>query len=307
MSIQKNLITLCCAAVLTLGLAACGGGSGSDRAGPSDQTPPPPTAVDPPPTAAEQLHDGAGRGHGCSDGRGLGPRPPPISRRHMGQLAMAQAALAAAQSIPENQMAALRALLEQARMDLDTAQMLASQKETLDAALTAAQEAVAGLSDTSSDTAVAAAEAAVMAAQEALAAATALPADDPQSASVTAVGNALTTKLDSRTAVMEADRLAQMAAMQTETINGLIAAANAAVSGLDQLTASGTELQAVRAALAAVTDAIAAAMALDAAEKGALGAMISMADSDLMVIENYQVSPGRNAGDRRAGRLKELR
>ena len=207
-----------------------------------------------------------------------------------GQLAMAQAALAAAQSIPENQMAALRALLEQARMDLDTAQMLASQKETLDAALTAAQEAVAGLSDTSSDAAVAAAEAAVMAAQEALAAATALPADDPQSASVTAVGNALTTKLDSRTAVMEADRLAQMAAMQTETINGLIAAANAAVSGLDQLTASGTEVQAARAALAAVTDAIETASALDTAEKDALGAMISMADSDLMVIETYQAS-----------------
>ena len=83
----------------------------------------------------------------------------------------------------------------------------------------------------------------------------------------------------------------QMAAMQTETINGLIATANAAVSGVDQLTSSGTEVQAARAALAAVTDAIAAAMALDAAEKAALGAMISMADSDLMVIENYQVSP----------------
>ncbi len=289
MSIQKNLITLCFAAVLTLGLAACGGGSGSDRAGPSDQTPPPPTAVDPPPTAAEQLTMAQDAVTAAQMAVDSAQTPADISAAY-GQLAMAQAALAAAQGIPENQMAALRALLEQARMDLDTAQMLASQKETLDAALTAAQEAVAGLSDTSSDAAVAAAEAAVMTAQEALAAATALPADDPQSASVTAVGNALTTKLESRTAAMEADRLAQMAAMQTETINGLIAAATAAVSGLDQLTSSGTEVQAARAALAAVTDAIAAAMALDAAEKGALGAMISMADSDLGVIETYQAS-----------------
>ena len=65
MSTQKNLITLCFAAVFTLGLAACGGGSGSDQAAAPDPTPPPPTTADPLPTADETAHDGAGRGHGC--------------------------------------------------------------------------------------------------------------------------------------------------------------------------------------------------------------------------------------------------
>ena len=282
MSRYKSLKTVCCAAVLTLGLAACGGGSDSDQAAAPDPTPPSLTA-------AEQLTMAQDAVTTAQAAVAAAQAPAEISAAY-GQLAMAQAALAAAQSIPENVLAALRAQLEQARTDLEAAQMLASQKETLDAALAAADEAVAGLSDTSGDADVAAAQAAVMAAQEALAAATELPADDPLRASVSAVGNALTTALDSRTAAMEADRLAQMAAMQTETINGLIAVANAAVTGLDQLTSSGTEVQAARAALAAVTDAIETASALDDAEKAALGAMISMAGSDLMEIETYQAS-----------------
>ena len=75
MSTQKNLITLCFAAVFTLGLAACGGG-GSDQSGDAAGTPMTP----PPPTADEQtmaqdavrLRTAMATAHGglCALGRG---------------------------------------------------------------------------------------------------------------------------------------------------------------------------------------------------------------------------------------------
>ena len=50
----KNLLTVCCCAVLTFGLAACGGGSDSDSDDGMDSPPPPqPTRAAVPPTAAE--------------------------------------------------------------------------------------------------------------------------------------------------------------------------------------------------------------------------------------------------------------
>ena len=54
MSTYKNLMTVCCAAVLALGLAACGGGGGDDTADTpttTDPTPPPP----PPGPTAESI------------------------------------------------------------------------------------------------------------------------------------------------------------------------------------------------------------------------------------------------------------
>ena len=71
MSTQKNLITLCFAAVFTLGLAACGGGGGTTvpaamicRTGGADDEPMDGDAAEP--TAAEQLASGSG----CGDRRG---------------------------------------------------------------------------------------------------------------------------------------------------------------------------------------------------------------------------------------------
>ena len=104
-----------------------------------------------------------------------------------GQLASAQMLLAEAQSIPANQIAILAAQLEQLRMDLVDTEMLAEQRGTVGAALITAQNAVNGLSASSSDADAMAAAALVAAADAALAGASALPEDDSLHGSVAAV------------------------------------------------------------------------------------------------------------------------
>ena len=69
-----------------------------------------------------------------------------------------------------------------------------------------------------------------MAAQTALAEATALPADDPRHALVHGC----------RTEDLGDAQTMRTAHMDTQTINGLISAAQTAVGGLDQVTSSGT-------------------------------------------------------------------
>ena len=118
-------------------------------------------------------------------------------------LATAQAQVRAAAALPENQIAALNDSLRQLRIDLEEAQMLASQRDTVGTALRAAQSAVNGLSNDSSDEDVAAAEVAVTAAQTALAAATALPDDDALRTSVAAADTALDTAKAARTVHMQ--------------------------------------------------------------------------------------------------------
>ena len=344
MSRYKSLKTVCCAAVLTLGLAACGGGSDSDQAAAPDPTPPP--------TAGEQLMMAESAVAAATAAVAVAITPAEISAAYA-QLAAAQAMLATAQSIPANQIAILAAQLEQLRMDLRDATMLANQRDAVGQALIAAQTAVSALSATSSDAdaaaadvlvmaalaalanasalpaddalhtsvsavagqlasvemartvhsqqgtvdtalaaadaavdgltnasdedAVAAAHAAVMAAQTALAEATALPADDPRHALVTGVYEDLGDALTMRTAHMD-----------TQTINGLITAAQTAVGGLDQVTSSGADVTEARAALAAVMAEIAGSTALTDEQKATLSGMVSMANTDLTAIEEFR-------------------
>ena len=374
----KNLLTVCCCAVLTFGLAACGGGSDSDSDDGMDSPPPPqptraavpPTAAEPTaaePTAAEQLKMAQDAVAAAEAAVAAAMTPAEISAAY-DQLASAQTLLATAQSIPSNQIAALAAQLEQLRMDLRDTEMLAEQRGTVgaalitaqnavnglsasssdadamaaaalvaaaatalagasalpeddslrgsvaavvaqlagvemsrtvysqqgmvDAALAAADELVDGLTNTSTDDEVAAAYAAVMAAQTALAEATALPADDPRHALVTGVEEDLGDARTMRTAHMD-----------TQTINGLISAAQMAVGGLDQVTSSGTDVAEARAAVAAVMAEIAGSTALTDEQKATLSGMVSMANTDLTAIEEFRSTAdgqlaGRQLGDR---------
>ena len=163
-------------------------------------------------------------------------------------LATAQAQVAAAAALPENQIAALNDSLRQLRTDLEEARMLAGQRDTVGTALRAAQSAVNGLSNDSSDEDVAAAAAAVMDAQDALAAATALPDDDALRSSVAAVASALDTATMARTVHM-----------QQGTVGAALATARDAVDGLsntssdDDVAAAGTAVMDAQTALADAT------------------------------------------------------
>ena len=346
MSRYKSLKTVCCAAVLTLGLAACGGGSDSDQAAAPDPTPPP--------TAAEQLMMAESAVAAAQAAVAAAMTPAEISAAYA-QLASAQMLLSTAQSIPANQIAILAAQLEQLRMDLQNTAMLAeqrgsvgaalitaqnavnglsasssdsdamaaaalvaaaeaalasasalptddslhgsvdavvaqlagvemsrtvySQQGTVDAAVAAADAAVDGLTNASTDDDVAAAYAAVMAAEAALEAATALPADDPRHALVTGVSDDFEDAATMRTASME-----------TQAIDALISAAQTAVGGLNQVTSSGTDVAEARAAVEAVTAAIAGATALTEAEKATLSEMISASNTSLTGIEEFRAT-----------------
>ena len=193
-------------------------------------------------------------------------------------VAAAQAVLANASALPADDslhgsVAAVADLLA----SVDMSRTVYSQRGTVDAALTAAQMAVGGLSNASTDEDVTAARTAVMAAQAELALATALSADDPRHASVMGVYDSLGDAVTARTAHMD-----------TQTINGLITTAQSAVGGLDQVTSSGADVEAARAAMMAVTEAIVASTALTDDEKAALGGMVSMAVTDLEAIDTFR-------------------
>ena len=107
MSRYKSLMTVCCAAVLTLGLAACGGGSDSDQAAA------PPVEMPDPPTPMEQLTAAQDAVAAAQALVGAAITPAEIAAAYSA-LAAAQAQLSAAETIPANQIAILAARLEQA-------------------------------------------------------------------------------------------------------------------------------------------------------------------------------------------------
>ena len=258
MSTQKNLITLCFAAVFTLGLAACGGG-GNDKA----ETPPvvmPPVEMPRPLTSMEQL-TAARDAVTAAQALVSSASTPTENAAAYSALAAAQAQLATAESIPENQIA------------------LHSQQGMVDEALTAAQAAVDGLSSASADDEVAEAKAAVALAQTALDAAWALPVDDSRYASVMGVSDGLGGALMMRTADME-----------TEAINAKISTANSAVSVLDEVTSPGMAVADAREALDAATAAIAGATALTEMQKADLSEKISASNTSLTGIEELRAT-----------------
>ena len=167
-------------------------------------------------------------------------------------LAAAQAQLATAESIPENQIALLRDRIIQIQMDLDDATMLAGQRDSVGTALTAAQTAVNGLTESSSDADANAAGDLVAEVEAALAAATALPETDALRSSVAAVAAAF--------AGVQMDRTIHS---QQGMVDAALTAAQAEVNSLSN-TSTDDEVEAARDAVMAAQAELALATALSA-------------------------------------------
>ena len=148
MSIQKNLITLCFAAVFTLGLAACGGGGGD---APVTGMPDTPDTIEPIEPEAHACDADAGPSQACVDARQADLEAiENDSDATVGELNAAQTALATAQT---------------ALADADTA---AAEEMTVSGLVDDAMTATADITDESTLAEVAVGRAAIDAAQESL-------------------------------------------------------------------------------------------------------------------------------------------
>ena len=214
MSTHKNLMTVCCAAVLAFGLAACGSSGSDDEM--AATTPAATTPAATPPmidgdadamdgdtkTPAEQLmaaEDALTTAQGLVEMLTSSSTPEQAAEAYAA-LGAAQAALHAATNLPENRIAELQGQIDTLTTNYNTANTIAMQAAAVKAELAVATTAVDGLTDESDDTAVAAARTAVAAAQAALTAGTDLPQDVEDALST------LVSSLDSRLGGIETAR-----------------------------------------------------------------------------------------------------
>ena len=221
MKFHKNkLLTTGAAVALALAVGACSSSSDDDEmAG----TPPPATtdpAPDPTPelTPAQQL---AAAEEAVTAAAALVAALTPSSTPEEAAEAYAasgkaQAAVHAATNLPENRITALQARVDQLVLDLDAANMVATQAASVKTALATATTMVDGLTNDSMATDVTAARGAVTAAQAALDATTDLPQDVSDNLGT------LITSLDSRlrgieTEVASRPTQAEMAAAVVKT------------------------------------------------------------------------------------------
>ena len=148
MSIQKNLITLCFAAVFTLGLAACGGGGDDAPAtGMAEPMEPmEPTAAEP--TAAEQLataQAAVAQTQTIVDALPAASSPADRAAAYS-SLAAAHAALAEASGIPENEIALLKTEIARLQRVIDEAAMDAqTEADRIAGEMTAEEARIAAL------------------------------------------------------------------------------------------------------------------------------------------------------------------
>ena len=224
MSMYKNLMMVCCAAVLALGLAACGSSSdddgqmGMDGNGDGMEMPAPPTA-------AEQL---AAAQTAVSDAEDAVAAATTAAERASAysQLAAAEQTLAEAEVIPENVLTALRQRLAEAEGDLDEAETAAMNLRDAVDAINAARMAAAALDADSDQAAVDAASALVTAAHNAV---NALGADDQTRlssqvssanymvmAAQTRLDNAVTVAANTKSAGTKAEAIGDEAAQTTD-------------------------------------------------------------------------------------------
>ena len=236
MKFHKNkLLTTGAAVALALAVGACSSSGDDDEmagttppANMAGTTPPATTEPAPDPTPAEQL---AAANTALETAQALvGALTPSSTPEEAADaytaLGTAQAAVHAATNLPENQIAALQARVDQLVLDLDAANMVAMQAASVKAALATATTMVDGLTDDSDDAAVTAARGAVTAAQAALTGAADLPQDVSDNLGT------LISSLDSRLLVAETE----VASRPTEA--GVAAA-------MAVTTAAGTKTEAI--------------------------------------------------------------
>ena len=252
---HRKLMTVCCAAVLTLGLAACGGGGGG---GSQSQTQPStgspggtPAQVSPTLTPAEQL-SAAEMAVTTAEAAVAAATTDAERADAYEQLATARADLAAAQALPEN--------------------IVQAQYDSVAAAIMAARAAIDALDQTSSQADVDAANLLVAAAQDALDAAGML--SEEQMATKTGLIAGLTMDVTANDVLRD-----------RHAVSTAVAAARTAVEGLSS-TPTEAEVKAANDAVAAAQTALTDASNLPDEEAsayqlalGSLGAQIMTASS----------------------------
>ena len=269
MSTYRNLITLCFAAVFTLGLAACGGGG--------DGTPTT-TMPDPDPVAVEQnaINDAIDAAAAAAALVTDAATDEVVGAADMA-VAAAMTAIDGASHITAGAVTAARARLATISGQLTAAKAsrtmtmdLASQRMAISDALAAARTAVDAVMDDSDDATVEAADAAVTAATAAIEAAGDIPSSEAATARGTVAGlqSDLDDAKESRQMAMDAadeeERMAREAAqrrtMQLSAITSAIGAANTAVAAVNDtsddatVTAADNAVQAARDAIMAAAD-----------------------------------------------------
>ena len=245
MSIHRKLTTVCCAAVLALGLAACGSSSDDD----------PQTGMNgdgmemPDPTPAEQLaaaQASVASAQTAVDALTGASTPAEIATANS-MLAHALAQLATASSIPENQITLLRQQLaglqmqlndlqqeiDDERMASDNAQMAVAGATTALGDAAAAQVASEGAYDTAADS--------LATAQASLAAAA--PGSADQTAAIEAYAAALVAVTDARADLVT----------KTDAVAAATTALEMARTTLAEVDPNHVALQAAQAALAEAT------------------------------------------------------
>ena len=245
MSIHRKLTTVCCAAVLALGLAACGSSSDDD----------PQTGMNgdgmemPDPTPAEQLaaaQASVASAQTAVDALTGASTPAEIATANS-MLAHALAQLATASSIPENQITLLRQKLAGLQMQLnDLKQEIDDERMASDNAQMAVSDATTALQG--AETAQAVSQAAYGTAADGLATAqanlaTATPGSAEQTAAVAAYAAALMAVTDARADLVT----------KTDVVAAATTALEMARTTLAEVDPNHVALQAAQAALAEAT------------------------------------------------------
>jgi len=202
----------------------------------------------------------------------------------------ARAALAAATALAQGERMALGGQIASAEADLASIRMTISEQRTAEQQRTAVRDAIAAartaiddLSDMSTDAEVAAAQAAVDAARATLAAATALAQGER-----TALGEQIASAEADLGSVRMAISERRTVAEQRNAVVTAIAAARAAVDGLND-TSTDAEVAAAQAAISAAQASLTAATKLPPSEVAALSGQIAAAETTLTAVRTQIV------------------
>ena len=283
MSIYRNLITLCFAAVFTLGLAACGGGGDGTTTT---------TMPDPDPVAVEQkaIDDAIAAAAAAAALVTDAATDEVVGAADMA-VAAAMTAIDGASHITAGAVTAARARLATISGQLTAAKAsrtmtmdLASQRMAISDALAAARTAVDAVMDDSDDATVTAAEEAIAAVNTAIAAAGDIPSSEANAArtSVAGLQSDLDDAKDSRqTAMDEAERRRLAAEDRDKAAEAAEDAIEEALEAVAALSESSTdaEVQAAQALIDAATTAAGNA-ALDMAQMEGFNTRIGAIEDD---------------------------
>ena len=269
----KNLKTICCAAVLSLGLAACGGGGGDDQGMMEPPPPPPPVPVDLSGVTAGYMAAAGSVEIAAGHSTTVGDVTFSCAADGADCTVTVAADGTATATADSGMVGAANSSAYQARLDMDAERM------TVGMAVSAAMTAVSGLTNQSSDADIAAAQAAITAATAAVGATTSLPASEI----VAAQAQIATAQTNLNTATMQIANY-RTHGMQHAEATAAVGRATMAVGNLTAQS-SDADVAAAERLVAAAKTAVAAGTMLTAGEMTALNAAIQTAETNLGTVK----------------------